>query len=304
MNHRGQWGWAWGPEDSPTTKAGKALARYPGHFGPGFLFQQGDENFDWNPAQAGAFGWYMLPLLLAGLGAAVRRGRRSGASRTLLLWLAVFPLCDVMLTHPPRESVSAMRSSPGLAAFVLLGAIGAEEVWRWLRAQSMRQAAGVAAVGVCATIALTGRFAHQYFRQMPSNRDTWVHQRLDVLDAAQYLRGRAGDVDAVLILPNNLFLPYIYFVVGLPFDVQEWFGGPREFAGDPVQAVRFGKFALRLPEEDPCLRRPAGARRILVVCCQARLGAEWSPVYVGRLPDGEGLTHVYEMSVEDLRRLN
>ena len=57
-------GWVWNESDTLVEKVGKALSRYPGHFGPEFLFIHGDRDPALSPPDGtGLFYWYDLPLI-------------------------------------------------------------------------------------------------------------------------------------------------------------------------------------------------------------------------------------------------
>ena len=83
------------PDDAPATKLWKIAGRYPGHFGPDFLFVNGDHYEIQSPPGFGQFHWYMLPMMVLGLVVAVPRARSSWAARVLLVWLAAYPLGNV-----------------------------------------------------------------------------------------------------------------------------------------------------------------------------------------------------------------
>lgn len=106
--------WVWSPSDPIPTRVAKVLARYPGHFGPDFLFLRGDPDVAYSPPRGyGLFLWYTLPLILIGLFAAVRtalstdgpqgkrppRAARENASR------------QIAKEGPPSRSVGAALSS-------------------------------------------------------------------------------------------------------------------------------------------------------------------------------------------------
>jgi 4-amino-4-deoxy-L-arabinose transferase-like glycosyltransferase len=300
MNHRTDWGVAWAPSDPWFVKAGKVLANYPGHFGPDFLFFDGDGNFQFNPARVGSFSWYMLPLMLAGLGWCWANFRKGRSCQVLLLWLALFPVCDVFLSPGPRGGPSNVRSSPGLPALVLLGAVGAMFGWHWLRRQSRAQAVGLAAAALCAALVLTGVFADRYYRLAPAKWETHLVQHTEIPAAARYVRTRLGDVDAVVIRPNGLFLPYIFFVTAMEYDPREWFAGPQVFKGEPLEALKFGKFVILSPWVDLDRLLPPHAHRLLLVDCRGQ-DMDRKPVYEVNGPWGMGV-RIYELTAEELRK--
>jgi pentatricopeptide repeat protein len=300
MNQRGQWGLVWEPSDPWLVKAGKALAQYPVHFGPDFLFVNGDANFDFNPARAGAFSWYMLPLMLVGLGWCAWRIRQGRSCLVLLLWLAIFPAGDLILPQTPGGGGQHVHYSPGLPAMVLLGAAGAVAGWHWLRRRSRNLAVGAALATLCAAIVLTASFANAYYRLVPARGETRDAQHAEVAAAARYVGERLRDVDVVVVYASpKIFMPYIFFVVAMEYDPRSWFADPPQYGGGLYWDVaRFGKVYFLNPQDDPGRLLPPSATRLLVVVLR---GPEMKrePVYAADNPSGPTV-RIYEMKAKEL----
>src|SRR5262249_19559837 len=79
--------WVWTESDPLLARIRKVLARYPAHFGPGFLFVPGDPAAAYSPPDGyGSFFWSVLPLMAIGLAVAARgafggRALASASSR-------------------------------------------------------------------------------------------------------------------------------------------------------------------------------------------------------------------------------
>ncbi len=237
------------PDDPVATKMGKALERYPGHFGIDFLFHKGDHYVIQSPPGVGQFHWYMLPAMVIGLIVVVVGARSSRASRVLLMWLLAYPLGDCVSQH---VSMHALRSSPGLCGLVLLGSVGAVSAFRWLWRREYRIAVMVSVVGAVAAIGLNARFWHTFFgeyNELPRVYHLGYH--VDLLEACDWLKPRLDDYEAVLCTTQAMNLPYSVALVGLSYEPGRWFAGPREVRtqGQWDVYTRFGRvFFLYGPE--------------------------------------------------------
>lgn len=229
IGRRGQiQGVIWNVSDSSGQKAAKVFARYMGHYGPNFLFISGDSDAALSPPSGlGLFLWTDLPLILVGLFVCLKRARRSPASRLLLLWLVLYPVGDLIYEHP---TMHALRSLPGLPAFVLISSIGAVAAVQWLRPRRQLAVAVFCAASLL-IITLNIRFAQKFF----SNEFVSQQQRtfifgFDTFEAAQWLRPRLNDTDAVFITgaANH---PDLISLVGLGYDPEKWFNEAREMRG-------------------------------------------------------------------------
>jgi pentatricopeptide repeat protein len=147
---------------------------------------------------------------------------------------------------------------------------------------------------------LTASFANAYYRVVPAQWQTHDIQQTEVAGAAEYIRSRLKDVDAVVVYPSpKVFLPYIFFVVGMEYDPRDWFADPPDYEGRMYwQVSRFGKVHFLSPQDDPGAVLPPGASRLLVVVCR---GAEMDlkPVFAADNPLGPTV-RIYEMTAKEL----
>jgi hypothetical protein len=229
MGRRGQiQGMIWNDSDSAGQKAAKVLARYAGHFGVDFLFLHGDSDPALSPPSGyGLFLWTDLPLMLVGLFVCLKRTRWSPACRLVLLWIVLYPVGDLIYEHP---TMHALRSLPGLPAFVLLDAVGAVAMvkWLWLR---RKVAVPVFCAASLLIVILNTRFVQKFFsNEFVSQRQRTAIFGFDTLQAAQWLRPHLDEADAVFITGTAIHADIIS-LVGLGYEPQRWFLEPRELHG-------------------------------------------------------------------------
>ncbi len=283
---------AWEPGASFGEKVWTALKRYPGHFGPDFLFVNGDHYVIQSVQGVGQFHWYLAPMLLFGLGVVASRVRRSPAARVLLVWVLVYPISDCLTTHF-EGGLHALRASPGMCGLILTAALGAAVAWRWLwERQRPAAIATVTVVGLLA-LALNVRFLHIFFGEY--NRQERVYHlgyHVDLLDACAWLRPKLEDVDAVFFTTRGWNQPYIVSLVGLRYDPDQWFTQEREVhtPGEWDQVARYGKIRfLYRPWANAQLNelRENGRKdRVLFVVRPGEVKIQ-KPLEVIRRPDGQ-----------------
>ena len=225
IGKRGQTMWVWAPSDSTATKVGKVVRRYAGHFGPDFLFVQGDHSELHSPPGFGEFHWYMAPLMGVGLVAAIGRARTSRSGRVLLAWIALYPVGDCIAHH---GSASVLRSAPGLPGLIMLAGLGAIVAGGFLFKRWRRIALCVTGAFLIAVVILNVRFLHFFFG--PYNRLTWPYHgfNIDLLEACDWLKPRFQDVDAVFCTVESMNQPYIITLVALDYDPRQWFRDKRQ----------------------------------------------------------------------------
>jgi 4-amino-4-deoxy-L-arabinose transferase-like glycosyltransferase len=279
----------WEPGASTARIAGLVAERYAIHFQPDFLFRRGDlfagEN---NPARLGAFAWYLLPCMLAGLAVLAARLRASWSARALLALLLAYPAGDVVSSN---VGVHALRSAPGGWSLVLLGAWGAAAAGLWLwRHQREAAVAAIALFAVAAGL-LDGRSLATFFG--PMNRDPEVYHayQTDLLEASRWLRPRLERYNEVYVTATGMNEPFAITLVGLGYDARRWFREPREWArlGDWDVCLRYGRMHFLYGQ---CWRAhieaeqaDAVARPVLFIVRPGELGLA-RPVHVIRRPDG------------------
>jgi hypothetical protein len=232
MNGRGALLSIWKPSDSLSVKIGKALDRYPAHFGSGFLFEQGDQ-FPWHtpPEGYGELLLFMAPMMIAGIVLAARHWKASPAARVLLVWLVIYPIGDLTAMHPGPH---ALRGLPGLCAMILLAAWGTVStvslVWRANRLLGWLLA-GIIASG---SVAMTGFFLHDYFTAFNREERVWRGYQPDMLLAMEWLRPRLSEVDAVYITSSAIPHPYMYALLGLRYEPEDWFRDRKDMRVGPM----------------------------------------------------------------------
>lgn len=308
IHKRGQIaGWVWNESDTLGEKIGKALSRYPGHFGPDFLFISGDGDPGQSPPKGtGLFYWYEMPLMLVGLITTLSRARSSRAARLLLLWLILYPAADLLNEHPTSHS---LRSLPGLGGLILLGAVGAVAAGGslWRRRQTT--------LGICSAMAvlvimLNVRFLREFFGN-DFYRQKYSHPIYanDILEAARWLRPRLNEIDAAFITQKALH-PDIVTLVGLSYDPQQWFRDIREVAHGPFPDgrykyedvyVRYGKIrflfgALAQPAVEALLRNGRPDHVVFIVRPgELELEKIGPPAYEVRNPRGQTVLQIFDL---------
>ena len=311
-------------------KLSKVVGRYAAHYGPEFLFTRGDYSEIQTPPDMGQLHWYMLPLGLIGLGLAVGRCRRSVPARVLLVWLIVYPAGDVLSSHVVggESSLHALRSSPGIAGFMLLGAVGAVGAGAWLWKRNRQTAlAGIVALGL-AVAGLNVRYYPKFFGEY--NRRPFIYHKYHA-DLVELCRRMGPDLlkaDAVFFTtmgdpPNPRFgrrqgivplnQPYIVALHELDYDPQQWFkDDPNFLPGEWDTYYRVGKLNFmyyvqrpgdrRVPWQAKLSELRANGRddRVLFVLRPWELGAHeglgplGKPIAEVRRPDGVVVLAVYE----------
>jgi len=239
-------GWVWADSDTPLEIISKVVSRYAAHYGPDFLFVSGDKYFGNAPPRGvGLFHWYDMPAMILGLMVLAQRARESRAARVALLWLAFYPLGDLLNQHVSPHS---LRSLPGLCGIVLVAAVGAVSAGRWLRrwrGLPLQVALGCALSGV--VIASNIDFIKRYFVDFVDQKTMDGQYVQGVLEAAAWLRGRIDDVDAVFITSFAVH-PDIVTLVGLRYDPNQWFREVREVVRGPLPngAYAFEEMHVRI----------------------------------------------------------
>jgi len=245
IGKRGRTTQLWEDQDPLGTKITKVLARYPGHFGPDFLFINGDRYEIQSPPGFGQFHWYMAPLMILGLITTVWRLRSSGAARILLVWLVTYPVGDLLGTHF-YGSMHALRSLPGLCGLILLGAVGAVEAGAWLWKRSRPVALVSGAIAAVVVMVLNIRFLHYFFGAY-NDRPTIYHgYHVDLLQACDWLRPRLDPIDAVFCTTAGMNMPYVVSLVRLGYDPRQWCQDVREIhtIGPWDVYTRYGKVSF------------------------------------------------------------
>jgi len=301
---RGQTTLFWkGPQPLETVAANIA-GRYRDHFGPDFLFVRGDHYELQSPPDAGQFHWYMLPVMLVGLGTVIRQLKHSRAARVLLVWVLMYPVGDTLGWHI-AGSAHALRSGPGLCGLVLLAAVGAVNAGRWLRGRKPPLAWAAASIFLATALLLNVRYLHRFFGEFNTRPNIYRAYHVDLLKACEWLRPRLDELDAVFCTTLDMRLPYAVSLVGLGYDPQTWFDGPREFVtpGEWDLYTRYGKIhfvyagsaAPALNE----LKRNERPDRVALIFRPRETPLDWTvrPAHTIHGPDGQPALLIYELQL-------
>jgi hypothetical protein len=240
---RGLTGLAWAPDDPMETRLRNVAGRYLGHFGPSFLFLRGDPYPMHSLPRTGVFSWYLVPLILVGVGHLIRRFRESAPARIALAWVVLYPVADLLKEHP---GMHALRSLPGLPGLTLVAATGAVAIYgflrnRWERAVPVVVASFALWVGVeC------GRFAVPFFGDYARDTRRNVEFQADILEAFRRLENRLEDLEGIWCTTRGIHFPYVNALVGLRYDPDRWFREERRYdTGDEWnECIRFGKVRI------------------------------------------------------------
>jgi hypothetical protein len=292
----------WSEGDREAVRVGKAALRYPIHFAPAFLFERGDTWPLHALPRSGAFPWYALPLLVAGLVAALFRARASLGARLLLAWVALYPLTDVLLRH---DGVNSFRSSPGIAGLVLLAAFGAVSAVSFLRERAPRAAVPVLCGFVLLAVASDARFLKRFFVDYDRDRDVRLAFDADLLEASAWLRPRLDRYDAVFVTTEGggaLMQPFVLTLVGLDYDPARFLAEPHEVRSRPDTdlQVAYGKIRFLFePKDLGAIHELEGNRTSELVAFVVRPGqlGLTDPVHVVRAPDGSELLWICERTL-------
>ena len=285
--HRWEMTRLWPAGAPPATILALVARRWAEHFHPDFLFARGDLFEIMKPIGQGEFGWYLLPLMIVGLGLTLVRFRTRVAARVLLALLIVYPAGDVISRY---MSVHSLRSAPGVATLVLLGAWGAAATGDWIRRRQPSVLRWATAALVVAALFFDGRHAVRFFGEWNRRPLIYHAYHADLLQVARWLAPKLPEVDAVFCTVNGLNQPWSVMVVGTEHDPHLWLAEPRDRRELEYDVyVRYGKVYFMygdtwLPYLES-ITNDHEPQRVLFVVRPGELGLT-EPLYVVRGPDG------------------
>ncbi|TMQ72503.1 MAG: hypothetical protein E6K80_02660 [Candidatus Eisenbacteria bacterium] len=296
--HRWEMTRLWPAGAPPPTIVALVAQRWAEHFHPDFLFVRGDRFEIMKPIGQGEFGWYVLPLMLAGLVLTAARFRRHPPARVMLALLIAYPAGDVISRY---ISVHSLRSAPGAATLVLLAAWGAAGIGGWIarrRASWLRVA--IAAL-LIAGLVFDGRFLVRFFGEWNRRPEIYFPYHTDLLQVARWLEPRLMDVDAVFCTVTGLNQPWSILAVGTEHDPRLWFAEPRDRReGEYDLYVRYGKMHFMYADwwvpEIQRLVHDGRPERVLFIVRPGELNLR-QPIYVVRGPDGRDALWVVERTL-------
>jgi len=225
IGKRGQMTWIWKPGDPPAERVRAVVARYLAHYGPTFLYDNGDQDeILWAMRFGFLPGYLVLPQVI-GLGVMVARLRRSRAARFLLAGILIYPVGDSVNWH---VSLHALRSSAGLIYLIFPAGLGFVAVWDCLQRYRLRASLIFMGVAVGAVVAAgTATFLRTYLFERPNKIPVYHGNHTDLLEACAWLRPRLAEADAVICTRWDFNQPYLILMVGLGYDPHSWFAEPR-----------------------------------------------------------------------------
>lgn len=242
----------WDVSDSMGTRAAKVIGRYFGHFGPDFLFINGDRTEIQGTPGFGMLSWYMAPLILIALLVLLTRFSKSRPARIMLCWLLVYPIGDILYRGTLYRAsdgtiqmcMHSLRSAPGLPALVVLGAIGAVAAGRFLWQRSRPALLAASGVLAIAVMILTTQFLLYFSGPYVRLRAVRSGFHADLLDALAWLKPRVGNADAIFVTTNDLNNSYVVTLVALNYDPWQWFRDEKTMIsfGEWEHFTHVGKF--------------------------------------------------------------
>jgi 4-amino-4-deoxy-L-arabinose transferase-like glycosyltransferase len=295
IGHRWQMTRLWSPGTPLATVIGMILGRWLEHFGPDFLFLRGDHYVVLAPPHQGEFGWHLLPLMVAGLAMLGSQIRASRSARVLLAMLIAYPAGDVISRY---DGVHALRSAPGVAALVLLGAWGAVGMVEALRRRGPQLARVATAAILIAVLAFDGRFLWRFFGEWSGDPYIYYNYQADLVEAARWLKPRLDQEDAVFCTVAGLNEPWSILLVETGHDPRAWLAEPRDRReGEYDVYVRYGKMHFMYADlwrpELERLTADGKPERVLFIVRPGELGLQ-NPEHVVRGPGGHDALWIVE----------
>lgn len=249
LAHRGLSGLAWSATDPLVIRIAKVARRYAGHFGPGFLFLEGDRFPPLSLPRGGVLQLYTLPLVLYGIWGLWKQRKASRAPWLLFAWLALYPVADLLKDHPGSH---ILRSLPGLPLFVLLAAVGLVEGARVLYERSSRAAWIGAGILTLAAVATDGAFLSRFYGTVNREASRYHGNQADLMDAFRWLRPKLDDIDAVFCTTRGFSFPYVSTLVALRYDARRWQQDEKAYStdGEWETCTRYGKVRFLYDRRD------------------------------------------------------
>lgn len=245
--------------------------RYPQHFGTEFLFRYGDHFAPQKPAGAGAFHWYTLPLLIAGVIALVPRIRTDRAVQWLALWILLYPIASALYDN---YGVHSLRAAPGLVALILLVAVGLDYLLTLLASRPHGERHTALVIFLAVFVTTNVQHLNRLFGIWYKSDALVTAYHADLIEALQWITNNENDEREeshdipIYITTRRTSLPYIVALVALQYDPAAWHAGPREiltdrYWQDPSQpgpwdvCTRFSRFHFMYEKIESAPKEPA-----------------------------------------------
>ena len=303
--------WLWEPADPAITKLTKIASRYAAHFGPTTLVFTGLEDEQRGPLGFGAFSWYVLPLMLAGLAVTLPQLRCSPSARLLLLAVLLYPAGDCLHRYSYQNAAGIadlgphiLRSGPGLWALVILAAAGGATLAR--RLSRLRPNAFKPVLTTAVVIALLSDLVFLAFFFGPYRRKPAVIRdyHADLVEALRWARPRISSADAVFVTASGMNMPYIIALVIAGYDPHEWFTAERDVLtfdeSEFEYYFRVGKLRFVYDASSRAalndLRQNERPDRVLFIMRPEEIASN-KPVYTVRDSNRRAVLAVFELSL-------
>jgi 4-amino-4-deoxy-L-arabinose transferase-like glycosyltransferase len=303
--------WLWQPGEPALAKAAKVAARYAAHFAPSTLAFTGLDDQQRGPLGFGAFSWYVLPLLLAGLVLTLPRLRRSHSARLLMLGILLYPAGDCLHRYSFETAEGLvdlgphiLRSAPGLWALVILAAVGGVGLARWLWRLRPNGTKPVLAVAIAAALLSDAVFLAFFFGPYRHRPAVIRDYHADLVEALRWARPRIHAADAVFITASGMNMPYVITLVMTGYDPHEWFKAERDvrtFSESEFEYYfRVGRFYFVYDASSRAalheLRQNERPDRVLFIMRPEEMALR-DPLYTVRGPDGQVALAVFEATL-------
>jgi hypothetical protein len=152
--------------------------------------------------------------------------------------LIAYPAGDVISRY---DGCHALRSAPGVTALVVLGAWGAMGIIETMRRRGRQLARLATAAVLILVLGFDGRFLWRFFGEWRHDPYVYYNYQADLVEAAQWLRPRMDQFDAVFCTVAGLNEPWSIFLVENAHDPRRWFAEPRDRrSGEYEFYVRYG----------------------------------------------------------------
>lgn len=275
--------------------------RYIQHFGPDFLFINGDPYQIQSPPNAGQFHWYMLPLMVLGFIFIIRRFRSSYSARVLLVLVLTYPIGDCFFKG---EGMHSLRSSPGLCYLILLGSSGFVYGVSRLSKQKRVLAKIVIVTFAVLIIGLNIRYLRHFYRGYNHQQEVYHGYYSDLVEACEWLRPHfdKDETSAVFCSTDGMGMAYIVTLVCLQYEPERWFKEERHFktVDEFDFYLRYGKLHFIYGGSAPIIIEKLhdfGFKDNVIFVVRPNELDLKEPVHTIRRPDGRETLRIFQLEM-------